>query len=90
MNKQFESYLYKSHLYDIMQLSVRDVDENVFRAFKAKAVEENLPVGRAVSLALKHWLDESKKKKSFLELKPWNWGKGTEQLSSQIDEVLYG
>ena len=28
-------------------------------------------------------------KRKFLKAKPWNWGKGTEKTSSEIDETLY-
>ena len=72
-----------------MQLSVRDVNEQVFRAFKAKAVKSKLNVGQAITLAMKHWLEEHAEKKSFLSFKPKSWGKGTEQTSQEIDKVLY-
>lgn len=31
-----------------------------------------------------------KPKKSLLDYKPTNWGKGTERVSEQIDKILYG
>ena len=74
----------------LIQLSVHDVDSNVFREFKAQAVRERLTVGKALTLALKHWVEEEGTKKSFLELKPVDWGKGTEKTSKEIDKILYG
>ncbi len=29
-------------------------------------------------------------KGSFFDLKPWDWGKGNEHASQEIDETLYG
>jgi len=75
-----------------MQLSVREVDEKIFREFKAEAVREGFPVGGALNLAMKMWVEkaEKKPKMSILNLKPASWGKGTEKLSEESDTVLYG
>lgn len=73
-----------------MQLSVRDVDERIFQEFKAQAVKEGIVIGRALTLAMQHWLEEEGDKKSFLELRPTDWGRGTERSSKEIDTVLYG
>jgi len=72
-----------------MQLSVRDVNEEVFQEFKAKAVSEHLTVGKAMTLAMKQWMHIHEPKKSFLRLKPISFGKGTENLSRNIDKELY-
>ncbi len=75
-----------------MQLSVKNVDEDTFREFKAQAVRGGLKVGKALTLAMQEWLEKSEKKPklSILDLKPSSWGKGTERLSENADEVLYG
>ena len=74
-----------------MNLSVRDVDEKTFLAFKAEAVRESLPVGKALTLAMHTWLQQQEKPlKNLLSLKPINWGKGTERASEEIDRTLYG
>ncbi len=43
---------------------------------------------------MKFWIDcrkrPKKAKKSFLDLKPYDWGQGTEKASSKIDKILYG
>lgn len=74
-----------------MQISVKDVEETVFREFRAESVRGGLKVGRALSLAMKSWLEkkERRPKMSLLDLKPTDWGKGTERLSEEIDKVLY-
>ncbi|MEK6941687.1 MAG: hypothetical protein AABW85_02420 [archaeon] len=78
-----------------VNVSVRDVDPKVFREFKVKTVEIGMKTGTAMTQALKEWAEkrENKKKKvkSFFDnFKSWDWGKGSEKSSIEIDEVLYG
>ncbi|MBI4146679.1 hypothetical protein HY489_05075 [Candidatus Woesearchaeota archaeon] len=73
-----------------MQLSVRDVSEEVFRAFKARAVKQNIHVGQALTLAMQRWLSEQEDKQNFLDFIPKKgWGKATRDVSKNIDKVLY-
>ena len=71
-----------------MQLSVKDVDERVFRELKAESVREGVKIGKALNWAMKSWLDK-KPRLRFLDLKPKDWGKGTERVSEEIDKLLY-
>ena len=76
-------------------IAVRDVDEETFRKFRAMSVEERMKLGDALTIAMKHWLREEKTKtsrqRSFRGLaKPFDWGKGTEKTSKEVDEILYG
>jgi hypothetical protein len=77
-----------------LNITIRDVDEKVFREFKAEAVRDGTRLGRALTRAMKFWLDtkkrEKRSKRSLLELKPFDWGADTEKSSVEIDEVLYG
>lgn len=75
-----------------MNICVKSVDGEIFKEFRAEAVREGLNVGKALNFAMQEWLEKSEKKPkmSILDLKPWNWGKGTERLSEEADEVLYG
>lgn len=77
-----------------MNITIRDVDEKVFRKFKAEAVREGARLGNALTNAMKFWLDkrgeEKHPKKSLLELKPVDWGAGTEKSSVEIDDTIYG
>ena len=41
-----------------MQISVKDVEEQVFREFRAESVRGGLKVGRALSLAMKLWVEK--------------------------------
>ncbi len=71
----------------------RGIDEEVFRKFKAEAVRQGISLGKALTGAMKLWLDKHKKTRkrgSMLQLKPVDWGKGTERASTEVDEILYG
>jgi hypothetical protein len=69
-------------------ICVREVDKVVFKNFKAKAVQNGLNIGDALTLAMHEWVDF--KRVSFLKLKPVKWGKGTERVSEEIDRYVYG
>jgi hypothetical protein len=76
-----------------MNITVRDVDERIFREFKAEAVKEGMQLGKALTRAMRFWLDRKKEKrpkKSILDLKPFDWGEGSERSSIEVDQVLYG
>ena len=73
------------------QITVRDVDSEVFREFKAEAVKRGLTIGSALTLAMEKFRSElNKKRPPFTVLKPVAWGKGTEQVSEEVDKILYG
>ncbi len=77
-----------------MIITVRDVEEDDFKEFRAAVVSKGIKTGTALSQAMREWAGkpESKKRKgkSLFDLKPVDWGKGSEQYSSRFDEYLYG
>lgn len=77
-----------------MNISIRDVNPEIFRRLKAEAVKEGIKVGSALTQAVQSWLKgkeaTKKKKRSFFDMKPWDWGPGNERVSVEIDEILYG
>lgn len=76
-----------------VNIAVRDVDEDLFRELKAKAVRDGTTVGQELNQALSTYLSgrlKRKKKLRFLDLTPWDWGPGNERASMEIDETLYG
>jgi hypothetical protein len=77
---------------DKMDITIREVDDNLYRQAKARAALMGTTVGTVVNLALEKWLDEEargKGKKSFSELlRPVR--NGSEHSSESIDEVVYG
>ncbi|MEK6899624.1 MAG: hypothetical protein AABX05_00725 [Nanoarchaeota archaeon] len=73
------------------QITVRDVDQEVFREFKAEAIKRGLTLGSALTLAMEKFRAElGSKKQKFTSLTPISWGKGTEHSSEEIDRILYG
>ena len=75
-----------------MNITVRDLDEVVFKRFKAKAVEEGMKLGEALTQAMEMWIKQRavKPRASLLDITPFNWGEGTGRVSVQIDQILYG
>lgn len=77
-------------------IGVRDVDEETFRKFRAKAIEEKMRLGLALTLAMKNLLEEKKKSKQ-IQFNPKNLMKITGLIktkekvkwSEEIDEILY-
>ncbi|MBU0760958.1 MAG: hypothetical protein KJ600_02210 [Nanoarchaeota archaeon] len=75
-------------------IGVREVDGEVFRRFRARAVENKIRLGKALSLAMKEFLEERKQPKVDIRnldkingmIKP---GKKV-RWSEEIDEILYG
>mgnify|MGYP001603795817 CR=1 FL=1 len=74
-----------------VQLSIKEVDEEVFKEFKAESIKYGVKIGKALTLAMEMWLENSKRKPklSLRDFKPWSWGPGTERISEEIDKVLY-
>ena len=76
-----------------MNVCVRGIREDVFRQFKAESIREGKKMGEAVNEALNLWLRENQPtqtKRRLCELKPVHFGPGTENLSREIDELVYG
>ena len=78
-----------SNMYDIMNITIRDVDEDVYSRFKAVAVKRKMTVGQAITLAMIKYQQETKPKGKLSDLKSVSLGPGSERLSEQIDEILY-
>ena len=76
-----------------IDMTIRNLDKDVVRNFKAEAVRENKTLGEAVVEALKLWPEHKgffqKKKMKLSDSKPVDFGPGTEDLSERLDEVLY-
>ncbi|MEW5956008.1 MAG: hypothetical protein AB1626_05750 [Candidatus Micrarchaeota archaeon] len=72
----------------------RGVDTEVFREFKAEAARRGMRMGRAITEALKLFAEaparQKKGKMGLLDLKPVDYGPENRNLSSRVDEILYG
>lgn len=73
-----------------VQITVREVNQEVFREFKAEATRQGLTIGTALTLAMEKFRNELGKKQDFTLWQPTSWGEGTEKISQEIDEILYG
>ena len=77
-----------------VDVTFRKVDEAALRNFKVEAVRENKSFGEAVAEAMRLWVDHKKftqqKKIKLSDSKPVDFGPGTENLSQEIDKILYG
>jgi hypothetical protein len=75
-----------------VNITIRGLNESVFRKFKAKAVEDGMKLGEALTQAMAMWVRQiaDKREVSILDLETFDWGKGTEKASVEIDKFLYG
>ncbi|MEK6909425.1 MAG: hypothetical protein AABX23_05250 [Nanoarchaeota archaeon] len=75
-------------------IAIRDVDEEVYRKFRTRSMQNRIKLGKAITLAMTEWLAEQNAKMkrkdicNLLKIKPFDFG--NENLSEEIDEVLYG
>ncbi|HIH26348.1 hypothetical protein J4476_03890 [Candidatus Woesearchaeota archaeon] len=73
------------------QITVKEVEDKTFQELKAEAVKRKMSIGTALTLAIENWLSSIKKPRgSLLMWKSTDWGPGTEKLSEQVDEIIYG
>ncbi|MBI4258689.1 MAG: hypothetical protein HY619_07020 [Thaumarchaeota archaeon] len=77
-------------------LTVRDVDEEIWRRFRAKTEEEGLRTGQALNEALGIWLKEKERKRkhpdprNFLKVKGIITAGRRVRWSEEVDKILYG
>lgn len=77
----------------MVNVTLRDFDDRLYRALKSEAVRDDLTMVEALSAAVALWLKEhthAKKKKSVFDFKPVDFGPGSERSSEEIDDVVYG
>jgi len=79
---------------DKMNITIRDIDEDLYRQAKARAALMETTIGRVLNQAIERWLEEEERgkgRKGFTRLlSPIRFGKGTEHASERVDELLYG
>ena len=73
--------------------TIRNLDEQAYRAIRIRAVQEGRTVGELISEAIRAYLGRPPRKQgpaSLRELRPEPYPKGNERLSSEIDAIVYG
>jgi hypothetical protein len=76
-----------------MDTTIRNIDKNVYRELKARAVLAGKTIGELVNEAIRCYLDRPNslpKRRSLRDLTPENYPKGNERLSEQIDSIVCG
>ncbi|MDE1865640.1 MAG: hypothetical protein KGH94_03335 [Candidatus Micrarchaeota archaeon] len=71
-----------------MNITVRDLNEEVFRKFKGKAAERGMKMGVAVAHAMRLFLENEvmESKKQIPKQSKWS----RDSTSKEIDSLLYG
>jgi hypothetical protein len=76
-----------------MDTTVRNLDEQAYRALRVRAVLEGRTVGELISEAIWSYLGRGAAKRgtaTLRALRPEPYPEGTERLSSEIDGLVYG
>jgi hypothetical protein len=75
-----------------MDTTVRNLDENAYRALRARAVIEGRTVGTLISEAIRCYLGRPAggRTSSLRLLRPEAYPPGNDRLSMEIDETVYG
>ncbi len=76
-----------------MDTTIRNLDRDAYRALKGRAAIEGTTIGEIVNRAIRSYLAQSQpipKRGTILSLVPEPYPAGTERLSEEIDEVVYG
>jgi plasmid stability protein len=76
-----------------MDTTVRNLDEQAYRALRARAVLEGRTVGDLISEAIRSYLARTSVTSgtgSLRALRPEPYPEGSERLSEEIDQIVYG
>jgi plasmid stability protein len=75
-----------------MDSTIRNLDEAVYRAIRARARKTGMTVGEAVTEAMRAYLTrpDPEKSGSIRDLVPEPWPDGNERSSEEIDMTVYG
>jgi len=76
-----------------MDTTIRNLDEDAYRALRAQAALEGRTLGQLLNEAICSYLargGEKPQKTSLRDLQPEPYPEGNERLSSDIDAVVYG
>ena len=76
-----------------MDTTIRNLDEQAYRAIRARAVIEGRPVGELITEAIRSYIARNTARRanvSLRDLKPAPFPDENENLSAEIDAVVYG
>lgn len=75
-------------------ITVRNIDEEVLRKFKVVIIINKMHMGQALTKAMKDWIRQKERSERidsrlFFKFRPFDWGRGTEKTSKEIDDIMY-
>jgi len=76
-----------------MDTTIRNLDPKAYRALKARAALLGRTVGETLNEAIRAYLNRpgsQPKRGSLRDLHPVDFPAGSEHLSEQVDEIVYG
>jgi len=75
-----------------MDTTIRNLDERAYREIKARAALEGKTIGQLVNEALRLYLASPSPidRYTLKDLEPVSFPPGSERLSEEIDETVYG
>lgn len=76
-----------------MDTTIRNLDERAYRRLKARAALEGRTIGDVLNEAIRAFLarpDPHRRRGSLSDLRPEPYPEGNEELSREIDTVVYG
>jgi plasmid stability protein len=76
-----------------MDTTIRNLDEETYRALRSRAVLQGRKVGDLINEAIRAYLEATASthgRLSLRDLKPEPFPEGNEHLSEEIDEIVYG
>jgi plasmid stability protein len=76
-----------------MDTTIRNLDEDAYRELKAHAARSGRTIGEAINEAMRFYLavpSPFARRGSLFDLKPERYPQGSEGLSEEIDQVVYG
>ena len=73
----------------MVDVLIKKVDDRAYKTAKILAIKNEKNVGEIVSEAVM-LLARQQQRKGLKSIKPFKFGPGTENLSMEIDDILYG
>jgi plasmid stability protein len=79
-----------------MDTTIRNLNEAAYRELKARAAIEGKSIGEAMTAAIRAYVASSPRNErqsgrpSILDVEPIDLGPGSEHLSEEVDEIVYG
>ncbi|OIO26750.1 hypothetical protein AUJ14_01260 [Candidatus Micrarchaeota archaeon CG1_02_55_22] len=78
----------ESGVVGVVNVFIKNMDANAYKTAKMLAVKEDKRIGEIFSESIMLLARKPKLKRSLNNIKPFDFGPGTEDLSQRIDEIM--